>query len=142
MPIFTNNNIHQHIVIHESNKLLSRQVRDCLLSRTYNDFEVPRYFKSRVALTPEEICHVAHFDISKLERRPQYRQTLEKVRDTFVLLCNLGQRYSDIVRISPENSERNIFRIIQKKTGNKTAEEVQLPQPVHEYRIELQQVSS
>ena len=57
--------------------------------------------------------------VRKVERRPQYRKTLEKVRDTFVLLCNLGQRYSDIVRISPENFERNMFRIIQKKTGNK-----------------------
>ena len=91
----------------------------CLLSQTYNAYEVPRYFKSRVALTSDEICHIAHFDVSKVERRPQYRKTLEKVRDTFVLLCNLGQRYSDIVRISPENFERNMFRIIQKKTGNK-----------------------
>ena len=33
---------------------------------------------------------------------------LEKEWDTFVLLCNLGQRYSDIVRISPENFERYI----------------------------------
>ena len=33
--------------------------------------------------------------------------------------CILSQRYSDIVRISPENFERNMFRIIQKKTGNK-----------------------
>lgn len=37
----------------------------------------------------------------------------------FVLLCNLGQRFSDIRRISPENFERNQFRIIQQKTGNK-----------------------
>ena len=73
----------------------------CILSQTYNAYEVPRYFKSRVALTSDEICHIAHFDVSKVERRPQYRKTLEKVRDTFVLLCNLGQRYSDIVRISP-----------------------------------------
>ena len=35
---------------------------------------------------------------------------LERVRDMFVLLCNLGQRYSDIRRISPENFERNLFR--------------------------------
>ena len=28
--------------------------------------------------------------------------------ENIVLLCNLGQRYSDIVRISPENFERYI----------------------------------
>lgn len=32
MPIFTNNNIHQNIVIHESNKLQSRQVRDLFVT--------------------------------------------------------------------------------------------------------------
>lgn len=40
----------------------------CLLSWTYNDFKLPRYFKSRVALTPEEICHVAHFRGEKVFR--------------------------------------------------------------------------
>ena len=42
----------------------------------------------------------------------------------FVLLCNLGQRYSDIRRISPENFERNLFRIIQQKTGNKAVVDI------------------
>ena len=74
---------------------------------------------SRVALSQDEISHIAHFDISKVARRPQYRRTLERARDMFVLLCNLGQRYSDIRRISPENFERNLFRIIQQKTGNR-----------------------
>ena len=53
-----------------------------------------------------------------------YRRTLERVRDMFVLLCNLGQRYSDIRRISPENFERNLFRIIQQKTGNKAVVDI------------------
>lgn len=34
-------------------------------------------------------------------------------------LSHPGSQGCDIVRISPENFERNIFRIIQKKTGNK-----------------------
>lgn len=84
----------------------------CLLRQTFNVYEVPRYFKSRVALSQDEISHIAHFDVSKVDRRPQYRRTLERVRDMFVLLCNLGQRYSDISRITPENFERNMFRII------------------------------
>ena len=49
----------------------------CKLSQTYNVYEVPRYFKSRVALSQDEISHIAHFDISKVARRPQYRRTLE-----------------------------------------------------------------
>ena len=44
-------------------------------------------------------------------------ETLEKVRDMFVLGCNLGQRYSDLVRINPENFRNQ--RIVQQKTGNK-----------------------
>ena len=42
----------------------------CKLSQTYNVYEVPRYFKSRVALSQDEISHIAHFDISKVARRP------------------------------------------------------------------------
>ena len=90
----------------------------CKMSQTYNVYEVQWYFKSRVALSQDEINHITHFDISKVARRPQYRRTLERVRDMFVLLCNLGQRYSDIWRITPENFERNLCRIIQQKTGN------------------------
>mgnify|MGYP003289754021 FL=1 len=96
----------------------------CKLSQTYNVYEVPRYFKSRVALSQDEISHITHFDVSRVARRPQYRRTLERVRDMFVLLCNLGQRYSDIRRISPENFERNLFRIIQQKTGNRAVVDI------------------
>ena len=46
-------------------------------------------------------------------------ETLTKVRDMFVLGCNLGQRYSDLVRISPENFKNGTFSIVQQKTGNK-----------------------
>jgi integrase len=37
----------------------------------------------------------------------------------FVLGCNLGQRYSDLVRISPECFKNGVFSIIQQKTGNR-----------------------
>jgi integrase len=45
--------------------------------------------------------------------------TLEKVRDMFVLGCNLGQRYSDMVRISPNNFRNGQFIITQQKTAAK-----------------------
>ena len=45
-----------------------------------------------------------------LKMRRNKIETLEKVRDMFVLSCNLGQRYSDMVRISPENfKNKNIL---------------------------------
>ena len=47
----------------------------------YNVYEVPRYFKSRVALSQDEISHIAHFDVSKVARRPQYRRILERVAE-------------------------------------------------------------
>ena len=37
----------------------------------------------------------------------------------FVLGCNLGQRYSDLVRITPDNFKKGQFSIVQQKTGNK-----------------------
>lgn len=74
---------------------------------------------SRVALSQDEISHIAHFDVSNLPVRPQYKSTLVKVQDTFLLLCNLGQRYSDISRIALEHFERGTLRIILQKTGNK-----------------------
>jgi integrase len=35
----------------------------------------------------------------------------------FVLSCNLGQRFSDMVRIDRSCFDRNIFTILQQKTG-------------------------
>lgn len=42
---------------------------------------------------------------------------MERVRDMFVLSCNLYQRYSDMVRINKGCFDRNIFKITQQKTG-------------------------
>lgn len=44
---------------------------------------------------------------------------MEKIRDMFVLSCNLGQRYSDMVRIDKKSFEFNRFSIVQQKTGTK-----------------------
>lgn len=94
------------------------------LSPTYSTFSVPRHFRSRVALSQDEISHIAHFNVFGLPIRPQYQRTMEKVRDTFVLLCNLGQRHSDIRRIAPEHFSRGTFKIIQQKTGNKAVVDI------------------
>lgn len=92
---------------------------NCNVAPSYDNFSVPKYRKTQLSLTPDEVSHICHFDISSIKRRPQFLRTMERVRDTFVLGCSLGQRYSDLKRINRECFERNIFSIVQQKTGNK-----------------------
>ena len=100
------------------------------LNPSYCEVDIPNYIPSKISLTPDEISHIYHFKIGMaetysfrskkmLKMRRNKIETLEKVRDMFVLSCNLGQRYSDMVRISPENFKNGIFSIVQQKTGNK-----------------------
>lgn len=89
-----------------------------IVSETYTNFKRLTYRINRISLSADEVSWCYHFDLSKIERRPQLKRTLEMVRDMFVLSCNLGQRHSDMIRISPENFSRNIFTIMQLKTGN------------------------
>lgn len=96
----------------------------CPVSSTYEDFSVPKTETNLIALSADDVSHIAHFDVNTINCRKDLRKTLEKVRDFFVLSCNLGQRYSDMVRLTPENFERNIFRITQKKTGNKASMDI------------------
>ena len=90
------------------------------VSPTYGDFKVPKVRNQEIALTADEISRIAYFDIDRFyaKRRSDFRETMHKVRDMYVLSCNLFQRYSDMVRIEPSCFERNIFRITQQKTGN------------------------
>lgn len=92
---------------------------NCPVHPSFDQYDIPQSSKTLIALTPDEVSHIAHFDLNTINVRPQHRRNLERVRDHFVLSCNLGQRYSDAVRIQPENFDRNIFRIRQQKTGNK-----------------------
>lgn len=90
------------------------------VSPTYTDFDIKRPRNQEIALTADEVSRITYFDIDRFyaKRRADYRETMHKVRDMFVLSCNLYQRHSDMVRIDPGCFERNIFRIIQQKTGN------------------------
>lgn len=100
------------------------------LNPSYSEVDIPNYISSKISLTPDEISHIYHFKIVK-EDAYNFRQkkvtklrsnkiaTLERVRDMFVLGCNLGQRFSDLVRIKPENFRNGHFSIVQQKTGNK-----------------------
>ena len=100
------------------------------LNPSYSEVDIPNYIPSKISLTPDEISHIYHFKIGQeetysfrskkvLKLRKNKIETLERVRDMFVLGCNLGQRYSDLVRISPENFKNGQFSIVQQKTGNK-----------------------
>lgn len=90
------------------------------VSPTFGDFVVPRSRNQEIALTADEVSRITYFDIDRFysNRRKDYRETMRRVRDMFVLSCNLFQRHSDMVRIEPSCFDRNIFRITQQKTGN------------------------
>lgn len=87
------------------------------IAPTFDMVKIPPYCRQQVALTPDEVSHIYHFDISTIKRRPQHLKKLEQVRDMFVLSCNLGQRFSDMIRIDKSCFDRNIFTILQQKTG-------------------------
>lgn len=100
------------------------------LNPSYSEVDIPNYISSKISLTPDEVSHIYHFKIGRektysfrskkvLKMRKNKIKTLERVRDMFVLGCNLGQRYSDLVRITPENFKNGQFSIVQQKTGNK-----------------------
>lgn len=90
------------------------------VSPTYTDFIVPKPKNWKIALSADEVSRVAYFDIDRFyaDRRKDYRDTMRKVRDMFVLSCMLYQRHSDMIRIEPACFDRNVFRITQQKTGN------------------------
>lgn len=90
------------------------------VSPTYTDFDIKRPRNQEIALTADEVSRITYFDIDRFyaDRRSDFRETMHRVRDMFVLSCNLFQRHSDMVRIDPGCFERNIFRITQQKTGN------------------------
>ena len=87
------------------------------ISATYDVIKIPSYCRQQIALTPDEVSHIYHFDISAIKRRPQHLRKLEVVRDMFVLSCNLGQRFSDMIRIDKSCFDKNVFTILQQKTG-------------------------
>lgn len=90
------------------------------VSPTYNDVLLPKTRDNEIALTADDVSRITYFDIDRFyaNQRKDYRKTMERVRDMFVLSCNLFQRHSDMVRIDASCFDRNIFRIVQQKTGN------------------------
>ena len=78
--------------------------------------------RPKVYLSEVEIVRIYYFNIDVLKVRPQLKKTLKKVRDHFVLSCFVGQRYSDMLRITSKNfygAAMDTFQTLQLKTGNK-----------------------
>jgi len=92
---------------------ISPTLDDCYLS----SMKAPNA-KPKISLSQDEVSRITYFDIDSINCRPQMKETLKKVRDQFVLACFLGQRYSDIVRVEPDNFKGSMFTITQQKTGN------------------------
>ena len=90
------------------------------VSPTYADIKIPKARNQEIALSADDVSRITYFDVQRFyaNKRRDFRDKMERVRDMFVLSCNLFQRHSDCVRISPECFDRNIFRIVQQKTGN------------------------
>lgn len=81
----------------------------------------PQDSKPKVYLSDDEIVRIYYFNIDVLDIRPQLKKTLKKVRDHFVLSCFIGQRYSDMLRVTSANfhgAAKDTFQTLQLKTGN------------------------
>lgn len=106
------------------------------LSQTYDEVEVPKYQSIKVALTPDDISYIYHFRLDSLKvynkrfgkmckMKKNKIDTLTRVKDMFVLSCNLGQRHSDMLRINSEYFKNGIFSMVQQKTGNRCRVEIE-----------------
>lgn len=91
------------------------------ISPTYDSFRIPAAHPFAIALTADEVSRIAYFDVDRFyaNRRKDYRETIKRIRDLFVLSCSLFQRYGDMIKIEPSNFDRSIFTITQQKTGNR-----------------------
>lgn len=114
-------------------KTLCSQLRSALawasrhravISPSYDIIQLPECRHQQIALTPDEVSRIYHFDIRTIGKRPQYLRHIDKIRDMFVLSCNLGQRYSDMVRIDKSSFEFNKFSIVQQKTGTRAVVDI------------------
>ena len=114
-------------VCNQLRSILSWAVKyNATVSPTYTDIGIRKPHSQEIALTADDVSRITYFDIDRFYagRRRDFRDTMRRVRDMFVLSCNLAQRHSDMVRIGPECFERNIFSIIQQKTGNRAVVDI------------------
>jgi integrase len=79
-------------------------------SKNFKTIQIKTHF---IALTQLELEQIANLDLSK-------NNSLDKVRDLFLIGCYTGQRFSDYINLKPENIKRTpngyTLNIIQQKT--------------------------
>lgn len=97
------------------------------LQPDYDSFKIKNYPSEKICLSVSEVSQLYNFNFfeyryikdGKLRKlHPSLAKTLHKVSRLFVLACNLGQRYSDMIRIDKGCFESGVFTIMQQKTGN------------------------
>lgn len=91
---------------------------------SYKTIDIKKGNTSKIALTADDVSHIYHFDLSTAKIRPQHRGNLQRVKDMFVLGCNLGQRHSDLVRIDKSCFVDGKFHILQQKTKNRAVVDI------------------
>lgn len=91
---------------------------------SYKTIDIKKGDTSKIALTADDVSRIYHFDLSTAKIRPQHRENLQRVKDMFVLGCNLGQRHSDLVRIDKSCFADGKFHILQQKTKNRAVVDI------------------
>ena len=76
----------------------------------YRGFKVLQTETDAIYLTEKEIDKIYNLDLSQNKR-------LERVRDLFIVECNTGVRYIDLMNITKENILKESIRIKVSKTG-------------------------
>ncbi len=76
----------------------------------YRGFKVLQTETDAIYLTEKEIHKIYNLDLSQNKR-------LERVRDLFIVECNTGVRYIDLMNITKENILKESIRIKVSKTG-------------------------
>ena len=95
-----------------------------IIAPSFDMVHMPSYQHQQIAMTPDDVSRIYHFNIDSIPKRKQYLRHMHLIRDMFVLSCNLGQRYSDMVRIDKFSFDFNKFSIVQQKTGTKAVVDI------------------
>ena len=89
------------------------------------DFVMPSYEADTLYLTASEIDKIAALDLSDKTRMFNTPKgsisynTLDKVRDLFLVGCFTGLRFSDFSTLEPSSIESNFIKLKQVKTGGR-----------------------
>lgn len=97
---------------------------NAIVHPSYKEIDIPKYKRQMLALTADDVSRIYHFDLNNAKIRADHRATLERVRDMFVLSCNLGQRVSDMARIDKECFDIGRFSIVQQKTKQRAVVDI------------------